>query len=195
MPLVIIQSSPLSTDQKKRIGERIIESLHSEGVRSTSVVVLFQPDQSDVYLDGGLVHELAAAPPAPGLPQAPAVPRELPAAQPASGDFRNKVRRSRQELGDLRQQLVSTLEDQGGLSSFQAQEALGLRDCDWAPATLRRLFGDLEEEGLIVKQGQKRGTRYVWKGRAANPPAAPMPRLVKRDSEDDAAGSEEQDFE
>lgn len=55
MPLVIIQASTLSSDQKIRIGDRIVECLHGEGIPASSVVVLFQADKSDVYLDGGLV--------------------------------------------------------------------------------------------------------------------------------------------
>ena len=183
MPLVIIQASQLSAEQKKRIGDRVVESLHGEGVPASSVVVLFQPDKSDVYLDGGLVHEAAVAAPVPSLPSREVAPRELSVVPPSGEGFRTKARRNRQEMGDLRRQLVATLEDQGGLSSFQAQEALGLKDCDWAPATLRRLFGELEEAGLILKQGQKRGTRYVWKGLATLPPSAPVPKLVKRDAE------------
>ncbi len=184
MPLVIIQASQLSAEQKKRIGDRVVESLHSEGVPASSVVVLFQPDKSDVYLDGGLVHELKVAVPVAFTPQSDAAPRERSVVQPVGADFRGKARRNRQELGDIRRQLIAALEDQGGLSSFQAQEALGLKDCDWAPATLRRLFGELEEEGLILKQGQKRGTRYVWKGLATLTPSTPMPKLVKRDPEE-----------
>jgi len=192
MPLVIIQTSQLSAEQKKRIGDRVVDSLHSEGVPASSVVVLFQPDKSDVYLDGGLVHELKVASPVPLPMPSEAAPRALPATQPTGDDFRVKARRNRQELGDLRKQLVAALEGQGGLSSFQAQEVLGLKDCDWAPATLRRLFAELEEGGLILKQGQKRGTRYVWKGLATHSPAAPMPKLVKRDWDEGADSSEPQ---
>ncbi len=192
MPLVIIQASSLSAEQKKRIGDRVVDSLHSEGVPASSVVVLFQPDKSDVYLDGGLVHELRVAAPPSLSASFEAAPRTLPAAPVTGSDFRAKARRNRQELGDLRKQLVAALEGQGGLSSFQAQEALGLKDCDWAPATLRRLFAELEEEGLIQKQGQKRGTRYVWKGLATYAPTAPMPKLVKRDWDEGSEGTEAQ---
>lgn len=194
MPLVIIQASSLSAEQKKRIGDRVVDSLHSEGVPASSVVVLFQPDKSDVYLDGGLVHELRVAEVAPPSLSASfeVAPRTLPAAPVTGSDFRVKARRNRQELGDLRKQLVAALEGQGGLSSFQAQEALGLKDCDWAPATLRRLFAELEEEGLIQKQGQKRGTRYVWKGLATYAPTTSMPKLVKRDLDEGANATEAQ---
>ncbi len=184
MPLVIIQTSPLSAAAKQRIGDRIIESLHGEGVPASSVVILFQADLSDVYLDGGLVHELNAAPAAVSRPVFQAAPGEVTGFPPPGEAYKNKVRRNRQELGDLRKRLVAVLEDQGGLSSFQAQEELGLKDCDWAPATLRRLFGELEQEGLILKQGQKRGTRYVWAGQVASPSAPPLAKLVKRSLEE-----------
>jgi hypothetical protein len=181
MALVIIQTPPLSASQKRRIGDRIVESLHGEGVPASSVVVLFQPDNSDVYLDGGLVHEVLGRPTAPQF-AAPEPEAKVVVAHPEAGEeFKSKARRTRQELGDLRKRLVMLLEDQGGLSSFKAQEDLGLKDCEWAPATLRRLFGELEEEGLIMKQGQKRGTRYVWKGTAGFIPSAPAAKLVKRD--------------
>jgi DNA-binding transcriptional regulator YhcF (GntR family) len=79
---------------------------------------------------------------------------------------------------------VKTLQLQGALSSFQAQEELGLKTCDWAPATLRRFFSELEDEGVIVKQGQKRGTRYVWKGTSHQTRSTPAAKLVKRVEED-----------
>ena len=76
MSLVIIQAPPLTAEQKKRIGDRLIESLHREGVPAASVVVLFQPDRSDIYLDGGLVYEMEAAP----RPVLETAARELPPA-------------------------------------------------------------------------------------------------------------------
>jgi hypothetical protein len=99
-------------------------------------------------------------------------------------DFKTKPRRSKVELSDLKAQLVKTLQFQGALSSFQAQEELGLKSCDWAPATLRRFFSELEDEGVIVKQGQKRGTRYVWKGTTHQPRSTPAAKLVKRVEEE-----------
>jgi hypothetical protein len=148
------------------------------------VVILFQPDTSDIYLDGGLVHELTMAPLTAPHPIPEVAFRDAPVFRPSEDASRHKVRRTQQELGDLRKRLVSLLEDQGGVSSFEAQGELGLKECDWAPATLRRLFGELEQEGLIVKQGQKRGTRYVWAARSTNISALPMPKLVKRSLEE-----------
>ena len=107
----------------------------------------------------------------------------------ARPDFKNKLRRSKVELNDLKAQLVKTLQLQGALSSFQAQEELGLKTCDWAPATLRRFFSELEDEGVISKQGQKRGTRYVWKGiTSQSAHSAPLARLVKRAEEEPTTG-------
>jgi hypothetical protein len=99
--------------------------------------------------------------------------------------FKNKPRRTKGELLDLKAQLVKTLQFQGALSSFQAQEELGLKTCEWAPATLRRFFSELEAEGVVIKQGQKRGTRYVWKGTTHQARSTtPLAKLVKRVEED-----------
>jgi len=191
MPSVHIKSPRLSPEQKKRIGDRVIAALHSAGFSPGSVVVFFEREESDILLDGGLLFEaepaaaaVEAAPPPVPPPQKPAAPPAPPAPEPVLADFKNKPRRSKVELSELKAQLVKTLQFQGALSSFQAQEELGLKACDWAPATLRRFFSELEEEGVIVKQGQKRGTRYVWKGTTHQPKATPAARLVKR-SEDD----------
>jgi pyruvate/2-oxoglutarate dehydrogenase complex dihydrolipoamide acyltransferase (E2) component len=194
MALVIIQAPALSAAAKKRIGDQVITALHNEDVHASSVVVLFRAEDSDVYLDGGLLFEGAAkgaqapAPASAAAPAAPAAPAPAPAPAPAratSPDFKTKARRSKTELADLKAQLIKKLQLEGALSSFQAQEALGLKDCAWAPATLRRFFSELEAEGAVTKQGQKRGTRYVWVGVAHMPTSAPaVPKLVKKqDSE------------
>lgn len=186
MALVLIQAPALSAAAKKRVGDQIITALHNEDVHASSVVVLFRAEDSDVYLDGGLLFESSAkAAPAPAA-AAPAAAPPAPAAAPASTrpsapDFKTKARRTKAELADLKAQLIKKLQLEGALSSFQAQEALGLKDCDWAPATLRRFFSELEAEGAVTKQGQKRGTRYVWVGVAHMPASAPaMPKLVKK---------------
>ncbi len=184
MALVIIQAPALSAAAKKRIGDQVITALHNEDVHASSVVVLFRAEDSDVYLDGGLLFESSAkgAPASAAAPAAPAAaPTHAPAPSKASGpDFKTKARRSKAELSDLKAQLVKKLQLEGALSSFQAQEALGLKDCDWAPATLRRFFSELETEGAVTKQGQKRGTRYVWVGVAHMPAAPALPKLVKK---------------
>ena len=187
MPSVHIKSPRLSTDQKKRIGDRVISALHNAGFSPGSVVVFFEPEEADMLLDGGLLFEAGGKAVAPSAPEPP--PPPLPAPEPApppepSAEFKNKPRRSKVELSDLKARLVKTLQFQGALSSFQAQEELGLKSCDWAPATLRRFFSELEEEGVVVKQGQKRGTRYVWKGTTHQTRSAPAAKLVKRVEED-----------
>jgi hypothetical protein len=184
MAVVIVQSSSLTPDQKKRVGERIITALHHEDIAPGSVVVLFRPERGDIYLDGLLVEAEprpqaatpVAPPPAPRPAAAPA-PEEVPA-------FKSKARRTKGELEELKQNLVQKLQAEGSLSSFEAQEALGLKDCDWAPATLRRLFTELEEAKLINKTGQKRGTRYQWKGFVSAQPPASTVKLVKADPEE-----------
>lgn len=183
MAIVIIQSPSLSPDQKSRIGERVITALQQEGLNPGSVVVLFRPERGDIYMDGLLVQAQApaAAPiPAPAAPKPAAV---APAPEPPA--FKTKARRSKPELDNMKQNLMSILQDRGSLSSFEAQVALDLKDCDWAPATLRRLFTELEEEKLISKNGQKRGTRYVWKGIVNTPrQGTPIIKLVKAETDE-----------
>ena len=55
MALVTLQTPPLTSEQKQRIGERILQALHAEGVPASQTVVLFQPESSDLYLEGGLL--------------------------------------------------------------------------------------------------------------------------------------------
>lgn len=187
MAIVVVQASPLSAEQKRRIGDKILGALHQEGVPAASSVVLFRAEDTDVYMDGGLLHE--AASPEPRV-EAIRTPAEAPEPQSAPLQFlppatpRPKGRRSKPELAELKEKLVTALQSEGALSSFEAQARLGLKDDDGAPATLRRFFSELEEAGLIGKQGQKRGTRYVWKGLVqAVSPALPPVRLVKKGDE------------
>jgi hypothetical protein len=178
MPLVTIQATRLSADQKKRIGDRVIEAFHREGIPASSVVVVYSREDLDILLDGGYLIESALEP----QPQIPLPKQVAPAPAEAEllDEFKTRSRRTKSELTELKALLVSKLQLQGALSSFQAQDELGLKDCDWAPATLRRFFSELEEEGVITKQGQKRGTRYVWKGITSQAQAGGMPKLVKK---------------
>lgn len=184
MAIVVIESPQLTAEQKSRIGERIITALQQEGLAPGSVVVQFRPERGDIYLDGLLVQaQPSVAVPAPAA-SAPRPVAPAPAPEPAPA-FKTKARRSKPELEDLKGLLMHSLQDRGSLSSFEAQEALDLKDCDWAPATLRRLFTELEDAKLIVKSGQKRGTRYVWKGIANAPQSTPSVKLVKAETDED----------
>jgi len=187
MPLVHIKCARLATDQKQRIGDRIIDAFQAEGVSPASMVVLFTREEGEILVDGGFFEMDAPQGELPS-PKPPPAPAPMPVEEESepTTDFKSKLRRSKVELVTLKSQLVKALQVQGALSSFQAQEELGLKACDWAPATLRRFFSELEEEGAILKQGQKRGTRYVWKGLNTQPAvASPAPKLVKR-AEDEA---------
>src|SRR5664279_4570971 len=181
MAVVVIESPNLSADQKSRIGERVITALQHEGMAPGSIVVLFRQERGDIYLDGLLVQTQVPTPVSnPVVVPKPAAP--MPPAAPAPA-FKTKARRSKPELEDMKKQLMNALQDKGSLSSFEAQVALDLKECDWAPATLRRLFTELEEAKLIAKNGQKRGTRYVWKGAASTAHVPPAVKLVKAETE------------
>jgi hypothetical protein len=179
MTLIVIESPALSADQEARIGDRIIGALQQEGLAPSSVVVMFRPERGDFYLDGQLFQSQSV--PAPAL-AAPVSPRVMPAAPVAAAPaIRAKGRLTKAESEDLKTKLAQTLQERGSLSSFEAQVALDLKDCDWAPGALRRLFTELEEGKFITKSGQKRGTRYVWKGIVNTPQSTPAVKLVKAD--------------
>ena len=95
MTLVHIKSPELTTEQKKRIGDRIISAFHGEGFSSGSVVVLFEREVADLLLDGGLLFEARA--PSDWVPPVPASVGAAPAGIPApvqAEDYKNKSRRS-----------------------------------------------------------------------------------------------------
>ena len=180
MALVTLQTPPLTPEQKQRIGERILQALHAEGVPASQTVVLFQPESSDLYLEGGLLVE-AVRPAAETVVQEVREAFRMPALEPAAP----ARRRSRGEQQDYLQRLAEVLRRERSLTSFQAQAALGLKDDPSAASLLRNLFKSLEEDGLIRKEGQRRGTRYLWNGSESEEPVLPAPRLVKREDADE----------
>jgi len=193
LAIVTIQSPALSDIQKKRIGERVLDSLHSEGIPASSIVVLFRPEDTDIFLDGGLLFE--ARPqhhPAPAassstittVPKKPHVDIKEPA--PASAPTPPRAQSGRKaipEYSEVKEKVRTMLLNHGGLSSFQAQDGLALKGYDGASAILRRVFADLEAEGMVEKLGQKRGTRYVLKGITSAPTqqAAPVILVKQQD--------------
>ena len=193
MALVIIRAPKLANEQKKRIGDRIFEALHAEGIPASSTILLFKREEADILLDGGLLIEADCSGAAETFtPSAFAQPsRSFEGGLPAyvHRDPGVAAQRAKADFSTLRERLVALLQKHGNLSSFQAQEALDLKDCDGAPAALRRLFSELEGKGLIIKQGQKRGTRYVWSGQIGQSTPAPV-ILVKRDQEPFSAGED-----
>ncbi len=185
MAIVTIESPRLNSDQKVRIGDKILQALNQEGVLASSVVVLFHPERGDMYLDQHLFQtqaEAAAPAPAKSAPAAAAAP--APAEAEASPSYKIKARRTQAELEGIKQDLMGALRQRGSLNSFEAQESLGLKDCDWAPATLRRMFTELEEASLVGKIGQKRGTRYLWTGPADDGASLPPAILVKAETDE-----------
>jgi hypothetical protein len=189
MAIVTIQTPALNNIQKKRIGERVIDFLHNEGVPASSVIVLFRQEDADIALDGGLLNEARPQPAAPVSPNtittvtkpAPLTfIREQPSPSPVPSPASPQGRRSLPEFEEVKEKIRKMLIDNGAISSFQAQAGLALKGIDGASALLRRAFAELEAEGMVEKQGQKRGTRYVMKGITANhQPQAALVKLVK----------------
>lgn len=171
MAFIVIKSTPLSAESKKRLGDRLLYALQAEGIKPGETVIRYEPEDSSVYMDGTLVE---------GVPYPKEFsdamihraamdfdPRASAIANEALGlvgknEWKSKPRRTQQELFDLKAKLIGLLRRDKSLSSFEATAKLGLKDCDWAPATLRRMFHEVEDSKQIRVEGQKRGTRYHW---------------------------------
>lgn len=154
MAFIVIKSTPLTAESQKRLGDRILYALQAEGIKPGETVIRYEPEDSSVYMDGTLVEggrETTQSIEAARLPQ-----------MLGSNAWKSKPRRTQQELFDLKAKLIGLLRRDKSLSSFEAMAKLDLKDCDWAPATLRRMFHELEESNQIRVEGQKRGTRYHW---------------------------------
>ncbi|MDR0499257.1 MAG: hypothetical protein LBH03_05950 [Holophagales bacterium] len=192
MAIVTIQASALSNAQKKRVGERVLDSLHREGIPASSIVVLFRNEDTDIFLDGGLLFEtkphvqaVSVTASAPVSPVSAAPAKAAPTFTKEPAVTTTVVRKPIPEYLEVKEKVRSMLLDHGGLSSFQAQSGLDLKGYDGASAMLRRVFAELEAEGIVEKQGQKRGTRYVLKGITSAPPQQSTPViLVKQDKSD-----------
>lgn len=157
MALVIVESPVLTEAQQTKVGTRIGKALKMAGVAHS--VVYFQPEHGTLFLDGLVVKDKEE-------PETTTInPTPVQALPPVKEvDFRDKPRRTHEELESIKMSLVHLIKQKKAISSFDAQEALHLKECHWAPATLRRLFGELEEQHLIAKTGHKRGTKYAFVG-------------------------------
>lgn len=161
MAFIVIKSTPLSAESKKRLGDRLLYALQAEGIKPGETVIRYEPEDSSVYMDGTLVEGGFSK--LGGNAAIAAIREALPAAEAEFGAaWKSKPRRTQQELFDLKAKLIGLLRRDKSLSSFEAMAKLDLKDCDWAPATLRRMFHELEESKQIRVEGQKRGTRYHW---------------------------------
>lgn len=181
MSFVTLKTPSLSAEQKKRLGDRILYALQQEGILPGSVVLRYEIENGDLYMDGSLVEAPRPAPVAAPAPvfslAASRISDDAAPRAEAIPDYKTKARRNKKELDGLKDKLADLIKRDTSVSSFDAQKKLNLTDCDWAPNTLRRLFSELIEEGLVRKEGEKRGTRYLWanKGKEDLPPA----KLVK----------------
>lgn len=164
MALVIVsETNHLTPEQHKRLVTVMVAALKGEGVAHTTVS--FQGEIAH-YVDGEEIPAQDATTPINTPTAEVTLVTTTPRRQRGSKktderDMREKSRRNRSELEALKQQLLDLIHTKGSITSLEATADLKLRDCSWAPATLRRLFGEMEEEKLITKSGQKRGTRYT----------------------------------
>lgn len=170
MAFVVIKSQPLNTESQKRLGDRILYALQQEGIKPGETVIRYEAEDSSLYMDGTLVESGLIPQIVSGIGHKLRVGSEgtYPDGEKftvtAASDkaWKDKERRTQQELFDLKAKLIRLLRRDKSLSSFEAVNKLGLTGYDWAPATLRGMFHELEGANQIRVEGQKRGTRYHW---------------------------------
>lgn len=182
MAIVTLEIPTLSPEAKKRLGDRILHALQMEGIAPATTVMMFRTVSDDLYMDGLLVEaepvRSAPAPVAPVFTLAPAAPAPAPApeAPQAKGG-----RKKKSEIEASRDLLRGLLTERRSVNSFEAQKAFEKANLDCTPTLLRRLFQEMEADGLVTRTGMKRGTRYVLRvpeGEAG----APGIKLVKAES-------------
>jgi hypothetical protein len=166
MAIVTLEIPHLSPEAKKRLADRILYEMQKEGIPVATTVLMFRPLSDDLYVDGILV-EAEPAKPAPAAPlfslaatPIHAISTPAPAAPVAKGKPGRKPKSTVEAARDL---LRGLLADRRSINSFEAQKAFDKAEVDCNPALLRRLFQELEKEGLVARTGNKRGTRYVLK--------------------------------
>ncbi len=191
MAIITLEVPTLSPEAKKRLGDRILHALQLEGVPPATTVLMFRPIADDLYIDGLLI-EAEPERPAPSAPlfsltasaappiQAPIV-SSMTSSMAKGKPGRSKVKSSIEASRDL---LKSLLMERRSINSFEAQKAFEKADMECTPALLRKLFNEMEEEGIVLRTGMKRGTRYIQKGPDQDKTAASI-KLVKADSSED----------
>lgn len=147
MAFVLVSTRPLSATEKRRLGDRILYALQAEGIKPGDTMIQYEREEGTTYVDG-VIHEVEHE------------THEEPVK--AVPDWKNAKRRSKAQLGDLKLKVRELIRRDKTVSSFHLQDKLGLKDADWAPATLRRITKELLEDGDITVSGQKRGTKYHW---------------------------------
>ena len=180
MAIVTIQAPALNNIQKKRIGERVMDALHNEGVSASRTIIMFKSEDSDIYLDGGLLIEAKPPLAAQVSPNTITTVIKQPV-QPLARESLSLPKHgalSMPDYSEVKEKVLKILVDKGTISSFQAQAGLSLKGFDGASALLRRVFAELEAEGTVEKQGQKRGTRYVLKGITSGQPQNSAPVIL-----------------
>lgn len=184
MAIVTLEIPSLPPEAKKRLGDRILHALQLEGVAPATTILMFRPVADDLYMDGLLVEaepqKPVASAPAFSLAASMAVPAPMPTPNLLSAKSK-PGRKPKTSLEASRDLLKSLLMERRSINSFEAQKAFEKADLDCTPALLRKLFGEMEEEGMVARTGMKRGTRYVMKGPEHEKNNASI-KLVKADS-------------
>lgn len=163
MAIVTLETPTLSSEAKKRLGDRILHALQLEGIAPATTVMMFRTVTDDLYMDGLLVEaEPVRSTPALAAPVFTLAAAPAPVAAPApEAPAAKGGRKKKSEVEASRDLLRALLTERRSVNSFEAQKAFEKANLDCTPTLLRRLFQEMESQGLVTRTGMKRGTRYV----------------------------------
>lgn len=145
MPIIIVQTGIVTEELRTSLGKDIIDIMVKHDFDARSCAVIFQAQGACAYtVDTGYIPPEATSP----LRFAGSRPRNGSAASYNKADLTGKV--------------MQVMKERKNTSMVDMSYALNISAEEWAGRALREIFTDLEQQGLITKVGEKRGTRYVY---------------------------------
>jgi hypothetical protein len=143
MTLIIVQSS--IQEGREELGKALIDVLAARGYDASACAVIFQRQDISVFtVDTGYIAPEAVA------------PVRFAGRQGSTGT-------PGYDKNDLREKVLGILKQIKDVSMTDVAYRLKISNEPWAGRALRELFTELEQQGLLTKVGEKRGTRYILK--------------------------------
>ena len=144
MPLVIIQANFESEEDREALGKAIVDVLAERGYDHKKTCVIFQEDKTNFFtVDTGYV---------------------APVALPSTRFQRVSGQRTPTEEFDkakITEDIRGLMHGFKDLSMNDIAYRLKIADKPWAGRIIREILTNLEQEGFLFKEGEKRGMRYI----------------------------------
>lgn len=144
MPIVIVQANNIL--DREILGGVLVDALVGQGWDPRTIAIIFQEEKSELFtVNTGYV--------------APENMKPVHFAGKRSGSPRKDV----YDKEELKSKVIALLNERKDISMTETAYALKISNEVWGGAALRAIFTDLEEGDILIKTGEKRGTRYILK--------------------------------